>query len=104
MPSWAAAGAPKTPESALYPSAPRIPVRKVVIVTALLEKPAFIVLIVVIILLFGAKRLPDLARSVGRSARILKQETEALTDPQAQAGSESAALATNPPAVSRQPQ
>ncbi len=32
------------------------------------------VLLIVIILLFGAKRLPDLARSVGKSMRILKEE------------------------------
>ena len=32
------------------------------------------VLLIVIILLFGAKRLPDLARSVGKSMRILKDE------------------------------
>ena len=31
-----------------------------------------------ILLLFGAKRLPDLSRSVGRSLRIFKAETEGL--------------------------
>ena len=31
-------------------------------------------LLFVIILLFGARRLPDLARSVGKSMRILKEE------------------------------
>lgn len=30
------------------------------------------------ILLFGAKRLPDAARGVGRSLRILKSEVSAL--------------------------
>jgi len=38
------------------------------------------VLVVVLILLFGAKRLPDAARSLGRSARILKAETRGLAD------------------------
>jgi sec-independent protein translocase protein TatA len=38
------------------------------------------VLVIVIILLFGAKRLPDAARSLGRSMRILKAETQTLTD------------------------
>jgi sec-independent protein translocase protein TatA len=38
------------------------------------------VLVVVVILLFGAKRLPDAARSLGRSMRILKAETQSLTD------------------------
>lgn len=39
-----------------------------------------IVLAVVLILLFGAKRLPDMARSVGRSLRIIKAETRGLAD------------------------
>ena len=39
-----------------------------------------IVLVVVLILLFGAKRLPDAARSLGRSLRIIKSETKGLID------------------------
>ncbi len=39
-----------------------------------------IVLVVVLILLFGAKRLPDAARSLGRSLRIIKAETKGLVD------------------------
>ena len=38
------------------------------------------VLVVVLILLFGAKRLPDAARSLGRSMRILKAETKGLAE------------------------
>lgn len=38
-----------------------------------------VVLLVVVLLLFGAPRLPDLARSLGKSLRILKEETKALT-------------------------
>jgi sec-independent protein translocase protein TatA len=38
------------------------------------------VVVVVLILLFGAKRLPDAARSLGRSMRILKAETRGLAD------------------------
>jgi len=38
------------------------------------------VLVVVLVLLFGAKRLPDAARSLGRSLRIIKAETKHLTD------------------------
>ena len=37
-------------------------------------------LVVVLVLLFGAKRLPDAARSLGRSMRILKAETKGLPD------------------------
>jgi sec-independent protein translocase protein TatA len=39
-----------------------------------------IVLVVVLILLFGAKRLPDAARSLGRSLRIIKAETKGLAE------------------------
>lgn len=33
-----------------------------------------LIVLAVLVLLFGAKKLPDLARSVGRSTRILKAE------------------------------
>jgi sec-independent protein translocase protein TatA len=39
-----------------------------------------IVLVVVLVLLFGAKRLPDAARSLGRSLRIIKAETKGLVN------------------------
>ncbi|MGA8112655.1 MAG: Sec-independent protein translocase subunit TatA [Actinocatenispora sp.] len=38
------------------------------------------VLVVVLILLFGAKKLPDAARGLGRSLRIIKAETKTLRD------------------------
>jgi sec-independent protein translocase protein TatA len=38
------------------------------------------VLVVVLVLLFGAKRLPDAARGLGRSLRILKAETKGLAE------------------------
>ncbi|MFC5199872.1 Sec-independent protein translocase subunit TatA [Streptomyces kaempferi] len=37
-----------------------------------------IILILLVVLLFGAKRLPDMARSFGQSLRILKSETKAM--------------------------
>ncbi|GAA2749204.1 MULTISPECIES: Sec-independent protein translocase subunit TatA [Kitasatospora] len=41
--------------------------------------PTAIVLIAIFaVLLFGGKRLPDAARALGRSLRILKSETKAL--------------------------
>ena len=45
----------------------------------------------VLVLLFGAKRLPDAARSLGRSMRILKAETRGLgeDDVKAQANPQS---------------
>lgn len=39
-----------------------------------------VVLVIVIVLLFGAKRLPDLAKSVGQSLKIFKSEVKDLTD------------------------
>ncbi|MDT7574529.1 MAG: sec-independent protein translocase protein TatA [Pseudonocardiales bacterium] len=34
----------------------------------------WLIIVGVLVLLFGARRLPDAARSLGRSARILKSE------------------------------
>ena len=39
-----------------------------------------LVLVAVLVLLFGAKRLPDAARALGRSLRIMKAETKDLVD------------------------
>ncbi|NHC14344.1 Sec-independent protein translocase subunit TatA [Motilibacter deserti] len=38
------------------------------------------VLLAVVVLLFGAKRLPDTARGLGRSLRIFKAETKGLRE------------------------
>lgn len=38
-----------------------------------------VVLLVVVLLLFGAPKLPELARSVGKSLHILKDEAKSLT-------------------------
>ncbi|MEV7971834.1 Sec-independent protein translocase subunit TatA [Cellulomonas sp. NPDC089187] len=38
-----------------------------------------VVLVIVIVLLFGAKRLPDLAKSVGQSLKIFKNEVKDLS-------------------------
>ncbi|MDJ0386109.1 Sec-independent protein translocase subunit TatA [Streptomyces sp. G-G2] len=37
-----------------------------------------VVLLVVCLLVFGSKKLPDMARSLGKSARILKSEAKAM--------------------------
>ncbi|OAN34397.1 hypothetical protein A4X17_13240 [Plantibacter sp. H53] len=42
-----------------------------------------LIVLAVILLFFGAAKLPSLARSVGQSARILKDEVSADTDPRA---------------------
>lgn len=39
-----------------------------------------LIVVLVAIVLFGAKRLPDTARQLGKSLRILKAETKALRD------------------------
>lgn len=45
-----------------------------------LREPSHIlILLIIVILLFGAKRLPDSARSLGRSLRIFKSELKDLS-------------------------
>jgi sec-independent protein translocase protein TatA len=66
-----------------------------------------VILLLVILLLFGAAKLPALAKSVGQSARVLKGEMKAMkaddapdaaTDPQP-----SPVTATSSPAASPKP-
>ncbi len=42
--------------------------------------PEIILIILVVVLLFGAKKLPELARGSGRALRIFKSETKGLMD------------------------
>ena len=42
------------------------------------EPSHWLLLILVVVILFGAKRLPDSARSLGRSLRIFKSEVKEL--------------------------
>ncbi|MGH3320418.1 MAG: Sec-independent protein translocase subunit TatA [Streptosporangiaceae bacterium] len=39
-----------------------------------------IIIAVVIVILFGSKKLPDASRAIGRSMRIFKSETKGLRD------------------------
>jgi sec-independent protein translocase protein TatA len=39
-----------------------------------------VIILGVLVLLFGAKRLPDMARSIGQSARVLKGEMKGLKE------------------------
>ncbi len=51
--------------------------------TALVAVPGgweLILVVLVILLLFGAKKLPELARGSGRALRIFKAETKGLVD------------------------
>jgi sec-independent protein translocase protein TatA len=45
-----------------------------------LGTPELLIILVVIILLFGAAKLPELARGSGRALRIFKAETKGLHD------------------------
>jgi sec-independent protein translocase protein TatA len=45
-----------------------------------LGAPELIVLLLVIILLFGSRKLPETARGLGRALRIFKSETKGLRD------------------------
>lgn len=56
--------------------------------------PEIILILVVIVLLFGAKKLPDMARSLGKSARILKSEAKAMKSE----GKQDEAAPADPPA------
>ncbi|HKN95936.1 MAG TPA: Sec-independent protein translocase subunit TatA [Pseudonocardiaceae bacterium] len=47
--------------------------------------PHLLIIAVLIIVLFGAKRLPDAARGIGKSMRIFKAETRGLQDDDAAA-------------------
>lgn len=41
-----------------------------------------LILVLLVVILFGAKRLPDAARGLGRSLRIFKAETKGLVEDQ----------------------
>ncbi|MFJ8040577.1 Sec-independent protein translocase subunit TatA [Kitasatospora sp. NPDC096147] len=45
-----------------------------------LEPWHLLVVLAVVILLFGSKKLPEMARGLGKSMRILKAETKALRE------------------------
>jgi sec-independent protein translocase protein TatA len=57
--------------------------------------PHLIIVAVVLILLFGATKLPALAKAVGQSARIFRSEVKGLKDDE-----KADAVATSDPAVS----
>jgi sec-independent protein translocase protein TatA len=45
-----------------------------------LGAPEIAIILVILVLLFGAKKLPELARGSGRALRIFKAETKGLLD------------------------
>ncbi|MEH0423450.1 twin-arginine translocase TatA/TatE family subunit [Streptomyces sp. B21-083] len=50
------------------------------------------VILIVVIAVLAAKKLPELARSAGKSARILKAEARAAKDDEKEAGSEAGSV------------
>jgi sec-independent protein translocase protein TatA len=65
-----------------------------------------IIVLALLLLLFGAKRLPDAARGLGRSLRIFKAETKGLMDDDddtlktdTQRSPEQRELGANPPSL-----
>lgn len=44
-----------------------------------LGAPEILIILFIIMLLFGANKLPELARSVGKSARVLRYEVRELS-------------------------
>ncbi|MGW3044821.1 Sec-independent protein translocase subunit TatA [Kitasatospora sp. NPDC001159] len=63
-----------------------------------LEPWHIFVVLAVVILLFGSKKLPEMARGLGKSMRILKAETKAMReeDPSAEAGTAQSTAADRP--------
>src|SRR5258708_35915976 len=57
-----------------------------------------LIIAVVLIILFGSKKLPDAARSLGRSMRILKSEVQDLRgDQEPEPATQAQAVAAPPP-------
>ena len=63
-----------------------------------------LILVLIVLLLFGSKKLPDAARGIGRSLRIFKAETKGLMEDDANAeGKSGDAAPAIPAAESAQP-
>lgn len=58
-----------------------------------------LIIVALIVLLFGAKRLPDAARGLGRSLRIFKAETKAMHDDEAGSDTGTGDVKPTPPAL-----
>ena len=69
-----------------------------------LRGPELLVLVLIILLLFGAKRLPDVARGLGRSLRIFKAETKDLQGADAAEDSDPPATAADATPAPAKPQ
>ncbi len=69
-----------------------------------LEPWHLLVVLAVVVLLFGSKKLPEMARGLGKSMRILKAETKALREDDATTeGTAQNTTATSTPADQPRP-
>ena len=71
-----------------------------------LEPWHLLIVAIVFLVMFGSKKLPDTARALGRSMRILKSEAQAMkADPQTGEGTQGAAatVRTEPVTDRREP-
>ncbi|MGW2539872.1 Sec-independent protein translocase subunit TatA [Kitasatospora sp. NPDC001574] len=68
-----------------------------------LEPWHLLLVVAAIALLFGSKKLPDLARGLGRSMRILKAETRALHEDDPRTDAEPDPLPAIEPAAAIEP-
>jgi sec-independent protein translocase protein TatA len=59
--------------------------------------PHLLIILAVILLLFGAAKLPALAKSVGQSARVFKGEMKAMKDDDTQAASKAESTSSETP-------
>jgi sec-independent protein translocase protein TatA len=63
----------------------------------------WLIIIGVLVLLFGAKRLPEMARSVGQSARVFKGEMKGLKDDEGHNAAQGAPQSGTRPAAPAEP-
>ncbi len=62
-----------------------------------------VLVVLVIMVLFGAKRLPEASRSLGRSLRIFKAETKGLRDDERPGGETTVRAEQLPPPAAQPP-
>ncbi|MER8100681.1 Sec-independent protein translocase subunit TatA [Kitasatospora sp. NPDC094016] len=68
-----------------------------------LEPWHLLVVLAIVILLFGSKKLPEMARGLGKSMRILKAETKALREDEAPAADAAQSAGTAQSTAAPQP-
>ncbi|MDT0462093.1 Sec-independent protein translocase subunit TatA [Streptomyces gibsoniae] len=64
-----------------------------------LEPWHLLIVAIVVIMVFGSKKLPDTARALGKSMRILKSEAKAMKDENAPSAPNSESAPVTPTAV-----